>query len=236
MPRTSRPRAPGGGGSCAGRRPGAARRGRSCTSPVPSSITTSSRTCARHVARGARASSRRAAAARTAPSRDRRSGLGTLEVAARADDAVEVVAELDVASEHALVHASGRPARRARSRRAAVASRGRGTCAASGRRRRSRARSTAAPSPSWPTISSSRSTTTSPASSIVRNSASFKPPAVAHERLEREPQRRLLANRAARADRGWTAVAPRPSAGRTPRRRCARPTPRAAAAPRRSEP
>ena len=157
-----------------------------------------------------------------------------VEVAARADDAVEVVAELDAAAEHALVHRAvgRRVVREAHAPRPPVAARG--ACAASGTRRRSRAPSTGAPGPPWPTISSSRSTTTSPALLDRQEQRIVEAPAVAR----RTPRARAAASaareRADRAARGWKAAAPRPSAGRTPRRRCAPPTPPAARAPRRS--
>ena len=161
--------------------------------PVASSITTSSRTCA------VMSAARPAGARLEHLPREPRDlgigvGIGPLEVAARADDAVEVVAEFDVAAEHALVdRAIGRRVvREADAPRPPVRRRG--------SVRSIRNATPIASSVDWrtepdpPTISSSRSTTTSPRFLDRQEQRLVEAAAVARERLDREPQRRLLAD------------------------------------------
>ena len=208
--------------------------GRSCTVPMPSSVTTRPRTCARRCRLRARRAARRAAAARNAPSRDRRSDWAARDRLRAQTMPLKSWPNSTRAAEHALMdRAVGRRiVREADAPRLPVGAE---------KVRSIRNTTPIASSVDWRTgpacrrSSSSRSTTTSPLSSMVRNSASLAA-GRSDERLQREPQRRLLADEQARADRDSTAAASRPSAGRRPRRRCARPTPRAARARRRSAP
>ena len=100
----SRLRARDGDGSCAGPRRGARPRARPCTMPVPSSSTTRSRTwLVIGAARPSRAGLEHGAREPGDPGSA--FGVRDLEVAASADDAVEVVTELDhVPAEHPFVH------------------------------------------------------------------------------------------------------------------------------------
>ena len=143
--KTSGPRSRDGGEWSAGRRRGAGRRVRSCTTRAEQHHDQLPH-LPRHVVRGAR-EARFEQLLRIL--RHRRIGVGIrpIEVGARAHDAVEVVSELHVAAEHALVHRTvgGRVVREAHAPRPPV--RARAACAASGRRRRSRAPSTAVPGP-----------------------------------------------------------------------------------------